>query len=200
MKLRIGLPAMGTRGGGALLSLALLFLLSGVLRLWDGTGAAIAREVAALQDTGSGLTQPMPVCEPDPGLEASLTAVMSREARLIEREAALEDRLQALDVAERSVSAKLAELRDAEAALRATMAQSQTAAEEDLARLTAVYENMKPTEASEVFAQMAPEFAAGFLGRMRPDAAAAIMSDLAPEAAYSITVLIAGRNARAPVE
>jgi flagellar motility protein MotE (MotC chaperone) len=80
------------------------------------------------------------------------------------------------------------------------MAQSEVAAEDDLSRLTSVYENMKPKEATEVFARMAPEFAAGFLGRMRPDAAALILSGLDPDKAYSISVLLAGRNANAPVE
>ncbi len=45
---------------------------------------------------------------------------------------------------------------------------------------------------------MAPEFAAGFLGRMRPDAAAAVLAGLKPDKAYSISVMIAGRNATAP--
>ena len=45
---------------------------------------------------------------------------------------------------------------------------------------------------------MEPDFAAGFLGRMRPDAAAAVMAGLTPETAYSISVILAGRNATAP--
>ena len=47
---------------------------------------------------------------------------------------------------------------------------------------------------------MTPEFAAGFIGRMRADAAAAIMAGLSPQAAYTISVILAGRNARAPTE
>jgi flagellar motility protein MotE (MotC chaperone) len=47
---------------------------------------------------------------------------------------------------------------------------------------------------------MTPEFAAGFMARMRPDAAAAIMAGLEPATAYSISVVIAGRNARVPTE
>jgi flagellar motility protein MotE (MotC chaperone) len=56
---------------------------------------------------------------------------------------------------------------------------------------------MKPKDASLLFERMSPDFAAGFLGRMRPDAAAAIMSGLPPELGYSISVLLAGRNADA---
>jgi flagellar motility protein MotE (MotC chaperone) len=45
---------------------------------------------------------------------------------------------------------------------------------------------------------MDPDFAAGFLGRMRPAAAAGIMAGLSPQKAYTISVLLAGRNAQAP--
>jgi flagellar motility protein MotE (MotC chaperone) len=48
-----------------------------------------------------------------------------------------------------------------------------------------------------LFERMSPDFAAGFLGRMRPEAAAAIMSGLPPELGYSISVLLASRNADA---
>ncbi|MEP4475030.1 MAG: hypothetical protein ABJ024_08265, partial [Lentilitoribacter sp.] len=78
------------------------------------------------------------------------------------------------------------------------MALANTAAEDDLVRLTAVYENMKPKDASALFEQMEPGFAAGFLGRMRADAAAGILSGLSPQVAYSISVILAGRNADIP--
>jgi flagellar motility protein MotE (MotC chaperone) len=87
--------------------------------------------------------------------------------------------------------------REAEARLRGLMTLAEESAEGDLAQLTSVYENMKPKDASLLFERMSPDFAAGFLGRMRPDAAAAIMSGLPPELGYSISVLLAGRNAEA---
>ena len=55
-----------------------------------------------------------------------------------------------------------------------------------------------PADAAALFQTMAPEFAAGFLGRMRAEAAAAVISGMTPESAYSISVLIAGRNALVP--
>ena len=91
-----------------------------------------------------------------------------------------------------------AELKTAEEELRAVLALADGAAEGDLARLTAVYESMKPKDAIPLFEKMAPEFAAGFLGRMRPDAAGAILSGLPPDSAYSISAILAGRNATAP--
>jgi hypothetical protein len=88
--------------------------------------------------------------------------------------------------------------REAEERLRGLMTLAEDSAEGDLAQLTSVYENMKPKEAALLFERMSPDFAAGFLGRMRPEAAAAIMSGLPPELGYSISVLLAGRNAARP--
>ncbi|MEL6642552.1 MAG: hypothetical protein AAFQ79_01345 [Pseudomonadota bacterium] len=185
-------------GRGALFVLALTFLGSGILRIADGTAMAIAREGAetgAAEDTAD---SPTPAAQP--GLSEALAAIREREAAVTVREAQIEDRLAALDLAEAAIARQLAELEAAEARLMATMAQSERAAEDDLARLTSVYENMKPKDAVPLFQQMSPEFAAGFLGRMRPDAAAEIMAGLSPDTAYTISVLLAGRNALAPTE
>ncbi len=137
---------------------------------------------------------------PDSNLAVVLAELREREARVSAREAALETRLQALAVAEDQISKNIAALTRAEDELAATMALADTAAEDDLSRLTAVYENMKPKEAAPLFEAMdPPQFAAGFLGgRMRPDAAASILAGLDPKTAYAISVILAGRNAAVP--
>lgn len=112
----------------------------------------------------------------------------------------MQKRQAALDEAEKSVRAQMAELAEAEAELNKTIALADGAAENDVSRLTSVYESMKPKEAARLFEAMAPEFAAGFIGRMQPEAAAAVMSGMSAEAAYSVSVLLAGRNALAPSE
>lgn len=183
---------------GILWIIALMLATSGILRLGSGSGLAIASGIA---DAVTGLPETSGQdCAPPPEIAEVLTLLETREAAVSEREAAVSDRVQALAVAEAQIASNMAKLEAAEASLEATMALASSAAEEDLARLTAVYENMKPKEAAPLFAAMAPEFAAGFLGRMRPDAAAAIMSRLDPAAAYSISVLLAGRNANAPTK
>jgi flagellar motility protein MotE (MotC chaperone) len=90
------------------------------------------------------------------------------------------------------------ELTAAEASLKEVLTIADGAAEQDLARLTAVYEAMKPADAAALFDAMAPEFAAGFLGRMQTTAAAAVLAGMSRDKAYSISILIAGRNAMAP--
>jgi flagellar motility protein MotE (MotC chaperone) len=112
----------------------------------------------------------------------------------------LADLEQSLSIAREQVEFNMNELVKAEERLAATMTRSATAAEDDLSRLTSVYENMKPKDATTLFETMSPDFAAGFIGRMRPDAAAQIMAGLSPGFAYSISAILAGRNAGAPTE
>lgn len=185
-------------GRGVLVVIATMLALSGLLRLGTGWGSAHASDAAAPRAHAA--EDHAGDCETPDDIARVLALLKDREARLAARESALEDRLQALAVAETQIARNMAALEEAETRLSATMAHASTAAEEDLARLTSVYENMKPKEAAPVFAAMDPKFAAGFLGRMRPDAAAAIMAGLEPETAYAISVLLAGRNALAPTE
>lgn len=189
-------------GRGALWAIALLLLTSGLVRLGAGSGSAIANE---LMERADAALSSVPQEEGDvvdiaPDLLKLLQETQARERALAEREAEFQARQQALALVETAVADDLARLEEAEAKLRATMATADKAAETDIGRLTAVYENMKPDQAAALFQLMEPSFAAGFLGRMRPDAAAAILAGLEPDLAYSISVVLAGRNASVPRE
>ncbi len=186
-------------GRGALFLIAGLFAASATLRLGAGPGRAIAQGVAALNASAQTPDKAMP-SQPQPPLDDILAALAKRSAELDEKERRLEERSVALAAAQARISADMKALKKARDELAATMARAQTAAEDDLKRLTSVYENMKPKQASSLFEKMNPEFAAGFIGRMRPDAAAQIMAGMSPESAYAISVILAGRNANAPVE
>lgn len=176
----------------ALTLLALTLAISGALRVGFGAGSALAR-------APDGDEAAVPLDCPAPPL-AVVQALTDRETRLATREAALEDRLAALDLAEAAIAARLQELETAEADLREVVTLSDGAAEADLARLTSLYESMRPADAARLFAAMPADFAAGFLGRMRPETAALVLSGMEPEAAFTITALIAGRNALAPTD
>lgn len=194
-----GKPRKRRRGGRkVLVAIALMLGLSGLLRLGSGAGSAIA---SVASDIGAdGQAAELAECTTPDDIAVVLASLDERETRVAARESELAARLQALSVAETQIQQNLVALEEAEGRLSATMARASTAAEEDLQRLTAVYENMKAKQAAPVFAAMDPKFAAGFLARMRPDAAAAIMAGLDPEAAYAISALLAGRNADAPTE
>lgn len=186
----------------ALWVIAGLFMASGLVRAADGA-QGLSAEILSRAAEGAlveAAAPPPGPCAAPPDLEALFSELRAREARVAEQEKALEGRERAAAIAGEEIALQLADLQAAEAALAATLARAETAAEDDLARLTQVYENMKPKEAAPLFEQMDPGFAAGFLGRMRPDAAAAIMAGLSPPAAYSISVILAGRNAAAPTQ
>lgn len=183
----------GRVGPGALIVLALLLASSGALRLGTDLGAALA---AISELPSENLPETPTDCAAPP--VALAQALKTRDTEVSAREIALEDRRAALALAEEAINQRMTQLQTAEEDLKKTLSIADGAAEKDLTTLTAVYEAMKPADATKVFAAMAPEFAAGFLGRMQPAAAAAILAGMTPDQAYSISVLIAGRNARAP--
>ncbi|WP_368185763.1 MotE family protein [Aestuariibius sp. HNIBRBA575] len=177
-----------------------LLMMSGMLRVGSEASQAYARDSVDLPEAVEVSDSETGICEGGENLEGLITAFQTREERIRQREGQLEDRLHALTLAEQEIDEKLAQLTAAEQSLRDTIALADSAAENDIDRLTSVYENMKPAEASLLFEEMAPNFAAGFLGRMRPDAAASIMAGLEPSTAYAISVIVAGRNANVPTE
>jgi flagellar motility protein MotE (MotC chaperone) len=189
-------PRNGKRrsGRGALIGIGVLLAGSGLVRLTQSAEHANFT-MATNQIEGVPLEDG---CAPQVDKSKLLVALLERETALNERQEKIEVREQTMAMAETAIRAKMEELVQAEAELAKTMSIADRAADEDVARLVALYENMKPKQAAPLFEEMAPEFAAGFLARMRPDAAALILSGLDPTKAYSISVLMAGRNANAP--
>ncbi len=186
-----------------LVVVASILALSALVRLAEGSGSAIAQGLGAMAraqtDRVQEIAEPA-VCTPAPELADILASLTRRENRVAALEAQLADRERTVEVATEELRAGLEALEAAERQLARTIATASQAAEADLSKLTSVYENMKPADAAILFGQMEPVFAAGFLGRMRADAAAAILAGLPPDQAYSISVVLAGRNANTPTE
>lgn len=188
---------------GTLMLLAVFLIGSALVRIGLEAGPAIAREVAAMKSHEEDTHAPAGThaATPDSAeMQAMLAAFKKREEMLDEREAEIEDRMKALDIADQAIQKKLADLQQAEQKLLSTLALADGAAEADVTRLTTVYEQMKPKDAAALFETMDPTFAAGFLARMKPEAAAGVMAGLSPEAAYTISVVLAGRNGEVPKE
>lgn len=138
--------------------------------------------------------------EADAASDGLLAAIRDREAQLDAEEKRIADRQQTLKVAEAKLAEQLAAFEKAQENLEKTLALADDAAERDIARMTTVYENMKPVDAAKIFDKMDVKFAAGLLARMRPDVAAQVLTGMTPETAYALTVTIASRNARVPTE
>jgi flagellar motility protein MotE (MotC chaperone) len=170
--------------------IVLCFLGSAALRLTEG-GLALAEDIA--------MAESAPPAPPPDG-DALLTAIREREAQLDAQEKRLADRAQTLGVAEAKLAEQLAAFEKARANLEKTLALADEAAERDIARMTAVYENMKPADAARIFERMDVSFAAGLLARMRPEIAANVLIGMNADAAYAVTLTIASRNAAVPTE
>jgi flagellar motility protein MotE (MotC chaperone) len=180
-------PALGGAG-----LIVFCFFASAALRLSDD-GFALAQGIAgtAAQDPdGAG----------GAGSPALLAALQERQKQLDAEEARLADRKQSLGVAEKKLDEQLAAFDKAQKNLEKTLAMADQAAEKDIARMTAVYENMKPADAARIFEKMDVNFAAGLLARMRPDVAAKVLTDMQAETAYAVTLTIASRNHAVPTE
>jgi len=188
-------PAQRRPRGGVLTLISALMISSAIIRLGLEAGPALARgpdpSEVSTHSAGS---------DEKPDMQALLAELLRREAAVKQRESVLRDRERALEIANEAIATRLSALQEAEASLRETLAVADKAAETDLTRLTDVYQNMKPKDAAALFETMDPVFAAGFLSRMPPEAAAGVMAGLSPEAAYTISVVMAGRNANAPTE
>ncbi len=184
------------RKTGTITVIVALLLASGLIRAID-IAPAFAEEM--LPEAAHEPTQ-MASAEPANDTPVLLKAIQDREAQITEREAYIDRRMQTLAVAEQRIREQMDALREAESKLAATLSLADNATEEDVARLTEVYQRMKPTEAADIFETMDIQFAAGFFSRMRPESSAAIMANLPADLAYSISVVMAGRNANAPRE
>ncbi|UOA28809.1 hypothetical protein [Pseudosulfitobacter sp. DSM 107133] len=189
---------------GSVLLIAGLLCGSAVLRIFSGASVALANgeivprplpEIAQIDSTAIDAPEDTPSRSE---MSSLLKALIEREDRVEQRETHIDVREKALAVARAEIERRLKVLEETEAQLRATLSRADSAAEDDVARLTTVYESMKPKDAAALFEEMEPEFAAGFLARMRPDVAASVMAGLKPQTAYTISVILAGRNARAP--
>jgi len=185
----------GIRHVGPVQLMIAAFVISAVLRT-GAQGVALANS----DPTTTPVSVPEQICQPAPDIAGLLQKIRLRQAQLDEEARRISERRLTLDKVEARVAAEMASLGAAQDRLEATLAIADGAAENDLLRLTQVYENMKSKNAASIFESMDINFASGFLSRMNPKAAAGILSELPADKAYSISVVMAGRNARAPTK
>lgn len=174
-------------------------LLSAVIRLGTG-GVALAEELATHVEEPPMASTPVVSSAPEQEVGLLLKSIRNRQEQLSKREVEIAERQLELNFVEQRIAQQLAVLKQAEQKLADTLAIADSAAENDLKQLTEVYEKMKAKNAAEIFGTMEISFAAGFLSRMKPESAAGILSEMPPNAAYSISVVMAGKNANAPAE
>ncbi|KGJ06275.1 Flagellar motility protein MotE, a chaperone for MotC folding [Paracoccus halophilus] len=89
--------------------------------------------------------------------------------------------------AEKQLTEKLVELRKLRQLNARRDAGQQQVQNDDIARLIAVYDQMKPEQAAMVISNLPPDFAAQILARVQPETGARIMASVEPERAAVLT-------------
>ncbi len=186
--------------GSVLLIATLLCTSAGIRVVSSATSVWAADNPEVVQEEEQPAKQTGQSNMPLDAMDQMLKTLLEREKAVEEREKEVTAQLQKTEKNKLQIKEQLKRLEEAEEKLKATIALANTAAEDDLTRLTTVYENMKPKVAAQLFEEMDPDFAAGFLARMKPDSAASIMTGLSSQKAYSISVVLAGRNAETPTQ
>lgn len=122
-----------------------------------------------------------------------LQNLSQRRAELEARERDIGLREQLMSATEKRVSNRLAELKDLEQKLDGMLAQRDQAEEAQLTSLVKTYENMKPTDAANIFNKLDRHITLMVASRMKPAKIGAVMAAMDPARAQDLTVLLATR-------
>lgn len=188
------------RGAPAMVLLSGIFALSAVARAFDPASAfavEIPKLAAAQSEDGAAAPAPYP---DNSELAALLATLREREAQLDARAESIARKARIVEAAEMRLRDQMERLEAAEAKLANLLQIADGAADKDIERLVAAFQEMDEKRAGPIFENMDVAFAAGLISRMEGGAAADILGALSPEKAYAVTVRIAGQNARAPTE
>ncbi len=188
------------RSRPAMLMLSGCFMLSALVRVFDPTNALAVEDTAAGTAVGAVESVPDAVDESYAGLTELLNTLRERGAHLDAREAKTREREKVIEAASSALRDQMARLEEAEARLSELLRIADKAADKDVGKLVATFQNMDAKRSGPIFENMDVPFAAGLISRMNDVAAASILAVLTPDKAYAITVQIAGQNALVPRE
>lgn len=165
--------------------------------------AAALLPVAALSLSPSPPAEAAPLAAADllagcgdiPEVVALVEELRIREDRIKKALSALEDKKAEIATARATLAAELRRLKQAGGPTGRSRTSTQRAVDDDVARLVAVYEAMKPKEAAAVLASLPPGFAAEILMRVNPETGARIIAAVEPEKAAVLTTYMGARSA-----
>lgn len=115
-------------------------------------------------------------------IERYMETIAARKAELAQAEQALRDRL--------------TELKAQKGGIRSRRDLGTEAVRDDIERLVAVYDQMKPAEAAAVLTNLPADFAAEILMRVRPETGARIIASVEPRQAALLTAQMGARSVR----
>ena len=163
-----------------------------------GTGAAATEEASAGGKTGDKQEPPALIegMKVDPAKSSrSELAILERLARrrdaLAEREQELDMRDALLKAAEKRLQKRVDELKTLENSIKKVVKKRDAKQDEDLGKLVAMYQSMKPKQAARIFEVLEPDVLLDVVKIMNPRKVAAIMGEMSAAAAGSLSLSIA---------
>lgn len=108
----------------------------------------------------------------------------------------VEARKAELAQAQASLTSKLVELRAMKTGMQSRRNSTSAAVRDDIQRLIAVYDQMKPAEAAAILSKLPPNFAAEILIRLQPENGARIIASVEPQQAALLTTEMGARSVR----
>lgn len=156
-----------------------------ILREYGGALATIA--VAQPADLMEG-------CGDVPEAVALAEELRDRGLRIERYLETVDGRERDLQTAEATLRARLTELKAMKASLRAGESGRKSALQDDIDRLVAVYDQMKPAEAAAVLSNLPADFAAEILMRVQPETGARIIAAVEPNQAAILTTHMGARS------
>lgn len=118
-----------------------------------------------------------------------------REDRIAKALAELDNRKAEIAAARTALTAELRRLKSNSTGSIESRTSRQRAVDDDITRLVAVYEAMKPKEAAAVLAALPPDFSAELLMRVNPETGARIIAAIEPDTAAVLTTYMGARSA-----
>ena len=130
------------------------------------------------------------------GAELEVLQNLSARRRVLEKRAKeLDLRENLLQVAERRVDVKVAELRRIQSIVNSLLKRHDKETEAQMKSVVKIYENMKPKNAARIFEQLDMTVLLDVVERMREVKMAPIMASMSPVKAKSVTMALARRRA-----
>lgn len=166
----------------------MVFLLAGGLQLGS---------MVMARDGGADTVHPLIAgCEGIPEAVTLSERLLLRGDRIDRYLAELERKRAEIARAEERLTMRLVELREASSSPAARQNAQASAIEEDIRRMVALYDVMKPADAARVLSKLPPDYAAEILMRVGSESGARIIAAFEPGDAAIVTTHMGARSAR----
>lgn len=162
-----------------------------------GDGRAKTREPRPSPPEAKGVGTPVPFDPdhppPSAGERAVLESLNQRRQELEARARELDVRENLLTATEKRVEARLAEIKEAEARIKATVQKKDEAEAARFKGLVSMYENMKAKDAAKIFDRLDMRILIELAGQINPRRMSDILAQMSPDVAERLTGEIAAR-------